>query len=254
MSFLAVEKLIKRMNGGRAVVDEVSFDVTKGETFALVGPSGSGKTTTLRMIAGLEKPDAGRIVLNGEMLNHFGVFVAPERREVGFVFQDLALFPHLNAVDNVAFGLHRLPRKQRRVRAMEMLDAVSIGHLAGRRPHELSGGEQQRVAIARAVAPRPRLILLDEPFASLDPSLRDDVRSCVQDVLAEENMTAILVTHDHAEAFSAAKRVGVMRDGRIEQIGAPQELLQNPRTSFVAEFLGATNIFKPIDEPHSDQL
>ena len=248
MPFLVVEELTKRLNGGNPVVDALGFELVKGETFALVGPSGSGKTTTLRLIAGFERPDHGRIVLDGDLLNHYDVCVAPEHREIGFVFQDLALFPHLSVVDNVTFGLNHLARKQRRTRAMEMLDAVRIAHLAGRRPHELSGGEQQRVAIARAVAPRPRLILFDEPFASLDPSLRDDVRACVQGVVAEEHMTAILVTHDHAEAFSSAKRVGVMCDGRLEQVGEPKDLLQHPSSSFVAEFLGATDMLKPIDD------
>lgn len=245
MAFLVVEDLSKLIDGD-PIVDAVGFEVEKGETLALVGPSGSGKTTTLRLIAGFDRPNQGRIVLDGDLLNHYGVCVAPERREVGFVFQDLALFPHLSVVENVSFGLTRLPRRQRRARAMEMLDAVQIADLAGRRPHELSGGEQQRVAIARAVAPRPRLILLDEPFASLDPSLRDEVRACVQGVLAEEAMTAVLVTHDHGEAFNTAKRVGVMRKGHIEQIGEPKELLQRPVSPFVAEFLGATDMLKPI--------
>jgi iron(III) transport system ATP-binding protein len=185
-------------------------------------------------------------VFDGKVLEDLGVHVTPERRGIGFVFQDLALFPHLSVLDNVSFGLTKLPRERRRNRALEMLDSVRLTDMAARYPHQLSGGEQQRVALARAMAPNPRLILLDEPFANLDPSLRDDVRVRVRDILKAEKMTAVLVTHDHAEAMSIAERIGVMRCGRLEQVGVPKELFQQPQTSFVSEFLGGNTIFRTV--------
>jgi iron(III) transport system ATP-binding protein len=247
MVILRVENISAQIKGrSDLIINSLSFEIIAGEIFALIGPSGSGKTTALRLIAGFEQPFQGRIVLDGHVLEDLGVHVAPERRGIGFVFQDLALFPHLSVLDNVMFGLTRLPRDRRKNRALEMLEAVELSDKASRRPHELSGGEQQRVALARAMAPSPRLILLDEPFANLDPSLRDDVRARVRDILKAEKMTAVLVTHDHAEAMSVAERIGVLRGGHLEQIGVPTELYQQPQTAFVSEFLGRNTIFRTV--------
>ncbi len=247
MAILRVENISAQIKGRPAlIINSLGFEVNTGEIFGLIGPSGSGKTTTLRLIAGFEQPFEGRIVFDGRVLEDLGVHVTPERRGIGFVFQDLALFPHLSVLENVTFGLNRLPRDRRRSRALEVLDAVRLAGMEERRPHELSGGEQQRVALARAMAPSPRLILLDEPFANLDPSLRDDVRARVREILKSERMTAVLVTHDHAEAMNIAERIGVMRQGHLEQVGMPKDLYQRPTTSFVSEFLGRKTIFRTV--------
>jgi iron(III) transport system ATP-binding protein len=250
MSLLRVENLAMQITpGSERLVDGLNFVVSPGEIFGLIGPSGSGKTTTLRLIAGFEQPFQGRIVLDGRVLEDLGVHVTPERRGIGFVFQDLALFPHLSVADNVAFGLHKLPRARRHTRVSEMLEVVWMADKMDRRPHELSGGEQQRVALARAMAPSPRLLLLDEPFANLDPSLRDDLRVRVHTIIKDEKITAVLVTHDHAEAMSVADRIGVMRAGRLEQVGVPRELYQQPRSKFVSGFIGGRS---PHREPEDN--
>ncbi len=227
---------------GLPVVNGLSFEVMEGEIFALLGPSGCGKTTTLRCIAGFETPDRGSVTLAGRTLVSDDERVAPEKRGIGFVFQDYALFPHLSVRDNVAFGLRHLPRRQRLDRADEVLRLTGLGGLEDRMPHALSGGQQQRVALARAIAPRPRLILLDEPLSNLDALLRQEMRDRVRELLRAEGMTAVLVTHDQEEALSFADRVAVMQNGRIEQIGSPQEIYSRPRTLFVAQFLGRTNL------------
>jgi iron(III) transport system ATP-binding protein len=196
------------------------------------------------MIAGFEQPSQGRLVFDGRVVEDLGVHIVPEKRGMGFVFQDLALFPHLRVLDNVMFGLFRLPRERRRERAMDMLEAVRLAEYAGRYPQELSGGEQQRVALARTLAPSPQLVLLDEPFANLDPTLRDDLRADVRDIIKREKITAVLVTHDHGEAVLFADRIGVMCEGRLEQVGEASELYQQPRTAFVSEFFGASSILK----------
>jgi iron(III) transport system ATP-binding protein len=247
VTILRVENISAQIKGGPAlIINALSFEVESGEIFALIGPSGSGKTTTLRLIAGFEQPFQGRIVFDGRVLEDLGVHVPPERRGIGFVFQDLALFPHLTVLENVTFGLNRVPRERRKSRALEMLEAVHLCGMEGRRPHELSGGEQQRVALARAMAPSPRLVLLDEPFANLDPSLRDEVRARVREILKSERMTAVLVTHDHAEAMTIAERIAVMRSGHLEQVGEPKDLYQRPATGFVSEFLGRKSIFRTV--------
>jgi iron(III) transport system ATP-binding protein len=247
MAILRVENISAQIKGGPAlIINSLGFEVDTGEIFALIGPSGAGKTTTLRLIAGFEQPFQGRIVFDGRVLEDLGVHVPPERRGIGFVFQDLALFPHLSVMENVTFGLNRLPKGRRKSRALEMLEAVRLEGMGHRRPHELSGGEQQRVALARAMAPSPRLVLLDEPFANLDPSLRDDVRAGVREILKSERMTAVLVTHDHSEAMIVAERIGVMRAGHLEQVGVPRELYQQPATTFVSEFLGRKSIFRTV--------
>jgi len=243
MSLLRVENLFLRYRGQtRPAVDGVSFSVERGETFALLGPSGSGKTSTLRIIAGFERSERGSVALAERTIEGDGVFVAPEHRNIGFVFQEFALFPHLTVMENVMFGLHRLPRDERAARAMEILDRAQLGEYAGRYPRQLSGGQQQRVALARAMAPRPHVILMDEPFGSLDPDLREDARRKIRGVFRDHEMTGVFVTHDQTEALGFADRIGVMRDGRIEQVGTPEELYRQPRTRFVAAFIGGANI------------
>ena len=200
------------------VVSDVSFDVFPGEIFALVGASGCGKTTTLRLIAGFETVETGSISMGERILADEKKHVPPEARGIGFVFQDYALFPDKNVLNNAAFGLSRkLPKKERHALALETLERVGIAHLHERMPHHLSGGEQQRVALARSLATQPRLLLLDEPFSSLDTGLREATREEVRDVLKASDISVILVTHDQEEALSFAERVAVMNSGRIEQ-------------------------------------
>ena len=243
MPLLQVENLHLRYPGRtKDAVDGVSFSIEPGEIFALLGPSGSGKTSTLRVIAGFERPTSGRIVLDGRTIEGDGAFVAPEHRNVGFVFQDFALFPHLSVLDNVTFGLNDLPKAERRQRALEILERAQLVEHAGRLPRQLSGGQQQRVALARAMAPRPHVILMDEPFSSLDPELREDARRKIHRVFREHGMSAVFVTHDQGEALGFADRIAVMRDGRIEQAGTPEELYNRPATRFVAAFIGGANI------------
>ena len=240
---LSVHCLSKRFGTGLPVVNGLSFGVSEGERFALLGPSGCGKTTALRLAAGFERPDSGRVLLDGRRLvDEDGMWVPPESRGIGFVFQDYALFPHLSVRDNVRFGLRGVARSDRSRRVDEVLKLVDLTPFASRMPHQLSGGQQQRVALARAIAPRPRLVLLDEPFSNLDALLRQEMREKVRDLLAEQGMTAVLVTHDQEEAFTFADRVAVMQGGRIEQVGTPEGLYHRPRTLFVAQFLGQTNL------------
>lgn len=240
---LSVHNLTKRFAPENPpVVQALSFDVEEGEIFALLGPSGCGKTTTLRLIAGFEHADAGTISVGGTPLTGPTLHIPPEQRGVGLVFQDYALFPHLSVLENVAFGLRDLPKEERVRQAQAALELVGMKGFEHRPPQNLSGGQQQRVAIARTVAPRPRLILLDEPFSNLDALLRQSTRDEIRTVLKQQGMSALLVTHDQEEALSFADRVAVMRNGQIEQIGTPEDIYYNPRTLFVAQFLGRTNL------------
>src|SRR3990170_4151806 len=229
---------LTRSFDGVTAVDGLSLVVSAGRIGCLLGPSGSGKTTVLRCIAGFEHPDAGEVLAGGERLSGPGVWVPPERRRIGMVFQDYALFPHLDAFGNTAFGLRGLPAIDRRRRAMEMLELVGLADHARKMPHELSGGQQQRVALARALAPRPRLVLLDEPFSNLDAEVRMDLAQHVRTALLAEGATSLLVTHDQREAFAIADEIGVMRAGRLEQWDAPWRLYHSPATRFVADFVG----------------
>ena len=229
---------VDKRYGSVLAADHLDLTAAQGELVTLIGPSGCGKSTALRLIAGLERPGGGTIRIAGELVAGPHRFQQPERRRVGLVFQDHALFPHLTVGQNVAFGLHELPRAQRRTRVGEVLDLVRLGHLAARYPHELSGGEQQRVALARALAPRPAVVLLDEPFSSLDESLRAQVRADTVAVLRETGTTGMLVTHDQTEALSVGDRVVVMRDGRIEQADTPERVFEQPASRFVASFMG----------------
>ena len=241
---LSVSCLSKRYgDSALPVVNGLSLDVAEGELVALLGPSGCGKTTALRCIAGFLRPDRGVVRLGERVLDDDGGrHVAPEKRGIGVVFQESALFPHLSVRDNVAFGLQGVKRALRADRVAEVLKLVGLTGLEDRAPHALSGGQQQRVALARALAPRPRLLLLDEPFSSLDELLRAEMRAQVQAALRAEGATAILVTHDQEEALQMADRVAVMQGGRIEQIGTPEAVYTVPRTLFVAQFLGQTNL------------
>lgn len=241
---LEVNQIEKAFEEGKPVVKQATFHVGDDEIFALLGPSGCGKTTTLRLISGFEQLDAGEVILNNQLLSSRSAHVAPQKRGIGFVFQDYALFPHMTALENVAFGLTNLPRHKRNVFAEEVLCRTGMGDFKDRSPAELSGGQQQRVALARAIAPEPELILLDEPFSNLDAMLRNVTRKEVRSIIKKARMSAILVTHDQEEALSFADRVGVMNDGRIEQIGTPEEIYYRPKTKFVAQFLGKTNLFE----------
>jgi iron(III) transport system ATP-binding protein len=223
---------------GARVVEDVSLELARGELGALLGPSGSGKSTLLRAIAGLAPVAAGRVELRGAVVSEPGKLVAPEHRRVGLVFQDLALFPHLDVAGNIGFGLGALDRAARATRVGELLTRFELAGLGHRRPHELSGGQQQRVAIARALAPAPDLLLLDEPFSSLDADLRARLRHDIRQVLRELGVTALLVTHDHAEALGFADRVGVMSAGRLRQWDAPGTIYRQPADAFVAAFVG----------------
>ena len=240
---LSVQDLSKRFApGAPPVVHDVSFDVKDGEIFAILGPSGCGKTTTLRCIAGFERATTGTVSLRDEPLSAPGVHVSPEGRTIGIVFQNYALFPHLTVLDNVAFGLDEGPAAARDERAREALEMVGLGGFEDRQPQHLSGGQQQRVALARTLAPEPDLILLDEPFSNLDALLRQETRQEVRELLKSKGMSAVFVTHNQEEALSFADRLAVMRGGQIDQIGTPEAVYYRPRTLFVAQFLGRTNL------------
>ena len=229
---------VSRAFPGVAALDRLSLTVEAGHIGCLLGPSGSGKSTALRAIAGFERPDSGEIRAGGELLSGPGTWVSPERRRIGMVFQDFALFPHLDASANVAFGLRAVERGARQRRTRELLELVGLGAEAARYPHELSGGQQQRVALARALAPRPRLVLLDEPFSNLDADVRTELAQAVRAALVAEGATALLVTHDQREAFAIADEIGVLRAGRLEQWDTPWKLYHSPGTRFVADFVG----------------
>jgi iron(III) transport system ATP-binding protein len=243
VSSLSISGLVKGY-GGPPVLGGVDLEVPAGSLTAVLGLSGCGKTTLLRLIAGFERPESGRIVLGPQTLEDGSTYLAPEKRGVGYVPQDGALFPHLTVAGNVGFGL---PRAERRGGAVQgLLEMVGIAALAERMPHQLSGGEQQRVALARALARRPHALLLDEPFSSLDASLRNHVREEVHALLREQGVTTVLVTHDQEEALSLADSVAVLREGRIVQQGPPSELYELPADSRLAGFLGAVNLL-PAD-------
>jgi spermidine/putrescine transport system ATP-binding protein len=224
--------------GSFAAVDDVSLDVPSGSFFALLGPSGCGKTTTLRMVAGLERPSGGRILLGDEDVTE----ARPYRRPVNTVFQNYALFPHLDVFENVAFGLRRRRTADVRARVGEALELVELGHLARRRPAQLSGGQQQRVALARAVVNRPDVLLLDEPLGALDLKLRRQMQLELKRIQTEVGITFVHVTHDQEEAMTMADTIAVMNAGRIEQLGSPADLYEWPATAYVANFLGQSNL------------
>ncbi len=229
---------------GRPAVRGLSAHVNAGNIVCLLGPSGCGKTTVLRAIAGFHNLDAGEIRIKGQVVSRPGATLPPERRSLGMVFQDHALFPHLTVADNVAFGLRRHGHAEKQRIVAETLELVGLAELAARFPHELSGGQQQRVALARALAPEPDLILMDEPFSSLDVEMRERLSAEVRDILKKRGTTAVLVTHDQHEAFALGDLVGVMRDGRLLQWDTPYNLYHEPGCRFVADFIGQ-GVFLP---------
>ncbi len=230
--------------GSTPAVRNVSFELAQGEIACLLGPSGCGKTTLLRAIAGFLMPTQGNILLKGEKASEPGKVRSPENRNVGVVFQDYALFPHLTVRKNIEFGLHKRSEHEKRNRSGELLALIGLEALAERYPHELSGGQQQRVALARALAPKPTLILLDEPFSNLDVELKERLTFEVREILKAENMSAILVTHDQHEAFSMADRIGVMHAGELQQWGSSYSLYHQPNSRMVADFIGQ-GVFLP---------
>lgn len=236
---LRIDAVGKRF-GGFTAVDDLSLDIKAGEFFALLGPSGCGKTTLLRMLAGFETPDSGRILLNGEDVAQ----MPPHQRPVNMMFQSYALFPHLNVRDNIAFGLRRagVPRAEINARVAELVALVRLEGLEKRRPEQLSGGQRQRVALARAVARRPQLLLLDEPLAALDKKLRDNTQRELLALQRQLGLTFIVVTHDQDEAMTLADRIGVMNAGRLAQVATPRQLYEEPCSRWVAEFVGDVNI------------
>lgn len=243
MGYITIQQLTKIFpRANKRAVDQFSLDITEGEIVTLLGPSGCGKTTTLRMIAGFEQPTMGEILIDGEIVNNSHIHLPPEKRGIGMVFQDYALFPHLTVEKNVMFGLTKWRMSKKKNRAKEVLEIVGLGEFAKRYPHELSGGQQQRVALARALAPRPSVILMDEPFSNLDASLREKMRHDVKTILKATNTTALIVTHDQKDAFAVSDRVVVMKDGKIEQVDTPIDMYRCPKNCFVAQFLGKTNL------------
>ncbi len=247
MKALSVNNLVKDFPDNRyPAVNDISFNLAKGEILTLVGPSGCGKTTTLRMIAGLEQPDKGEIWIKDAMVSAPGCFVPPEKRGVGMVFQDHALFPHLSVFNNIAFGLRRKKGSNIKQTVSSMLHLVGMESYAERFPHELSGGERQRVALARALAPQPVLVLMDEPFSSLDTDLRIGMREQVRSLLKEVYASVIFVTHDQEEALFMGDRVAVLQKGYLDQIAPPEDIFSHAASRFVAEFMGGS-IFLPAE-------
>jgi iron(III) transport system ATP-binding protein len=243
MSFLRIENLSKRY-GDLWAVRDVSLEIEKGEFFGLLGASGSGKTTTLRMIAGLESLNSGRILFDGKDFTD----LAPEKRGFGMVFQNYALFPHLNVTENVAFGLkaRKLPKDEIKQKIADVLKSVKLSGFETRRVDELSGGQQQRVAIARAIAIEPQLLLFDEPLSNLDVMLREETRNELRELVKNLNLTALYVTHDQDEAFALCDRIAVMENGQILQTGTPREIYDRPETVGVAGFVGRNNLIRAV--------
>jgi iron(III) transport system ATP-binding protein len=249
---LEVENL-RHAYGEQEVVRRLSFSLPRGAIGCLLGPSGCGKTTVLRCIAGFEAVQEGEIRLNGRVVSRPGAALAPEKRRIGMVFQDYALFPHLRIADNIGFGLHGAPDAERSARLRELARLVGLSEELHKYPHEISGGQQQRVALARALAPRPELLLLDEPFSNLDTELRERLSLEVRDIIRASGATAILVTHDQHEAFAMADEIGVLHEGRIQQWDTAYNLYHRPRNRFVADFVGQ-GVFLPARALNAHEL
>ncbi|MHB1126856.1 MAG: sulfate/molybdate ABC transporter ATP-binding protein [Bacillota bacterium] len=231
--------LVKDFGSFRAV-DMVSFTVERGELMGLLGPSGGGKSTILRMVAGLEEPTGGKLIINGRLAEH----IPPQQRGIGMVFQHYALFKHMTVYDNIAFGLQvrKLAKKQIAQRVGELLDLMGLATMADRFPHQLSGGQRQRVALARSLAPRPEVLLLDEPFGAVDAKIRRELRRWLRQLHDEVGITSVFVTHDQEEALEVADRIVIINKGKVEQIGTPREIYEQPATEFVANFIGPVNV------------
>ncbi len=244
---------VRQAYGEQAVIHDLTLSLQKGQIGCLLGPSGCGKTTALRCIAGFESVLSGEIFLNAVCVSSADVFVPPERRRIGMVFQDYALFPHLDVAANIGFGLHRLTKTERARRVDELLHVVHLTVASKKYPHELSGGQQQRVALARALAPKPELLLLDEPFSNLDISLRERLSIEVREIIKNQGITAILVTHDQAEAFAIADEIGVMHHGEMQQLDTAFNLYHRPANRFVANFIGQ-GVFLPGKVINAQQI
>ena len=243
---LEIDYLSRDGQGRVTAVKDLSLDLAEGEIGCLLGSSGCGKSTILRAICGFEPVKSGKILLRNQLVSSASTHTPPNQRKIGMVFQDFALFPHLNVLENIAFGLQHLPSKQRSLVALEWLKRVSLADKADAYPHELSGGQQQRVALARAMAPEPDLILLDEPFSSLDIELRERLAGEMREILKANNITALLVTHDQFEAFAIADKVGVMTEGKVLQWDIPYELYHKPVNRYIADFIGRGVFVKGI--------
>ncbi|MFK7743489.1 MAG: ABC transporter ATP-binding protein [Roseobacter sp.] len=237
-------KNLRRAFEGRAVVDDVSLRIQRGKVTCLLGPSGCGKSTTLRMIAGVEMQDSGEIYVDGNLICDTLFRIPPERREIGLMFQDFALFPHLSVADNVAFGLKTGTKAEKRARVEELLERVDLKRFIDGYPHQLSGGEQQRVALARALAPNPKIMLMDEPFSGLDNRLRDGIRDETLTILKEQDTAVLLVTHEPDEAMRMADEIALMRDGRIVQQGAPYNVYTRPVDRAAVAFFSDANVLR----------
>ena len=243
---------VRKAYGDVVAVDGIDLDVPQGEFFTMLGPSGSGKTTTLRLIAGFESPDEGRILLKGADVST----QPPYERDVNTVFQDYALFPHMTVGENVAYGLKvkRIKKAERTKRTAEVLELVRLGGLMGRKPSQLSGGQRQRVALARAIVNHPQVLLLDEPLGALDLKLRQEMQIELKRIQQEVGITFIYVTHDQEEALTMSDRLAVFNDGRIEQVGAPADVYEHPQTEFVAGFVGVSNVLERSQNGHSTRF
>lgn len=235
--FLNIKSINKTFQKNQCVADNTNLTLKKGELGALLGPSGCGKTTLLRMISGFEKPDSGNIELGGEILSSTDTFVRPENRSIGLVFQDYALFPHMTVRENISFGV-KVSRKIRDKKVDSLIELINLSNIAGKYPHEISGGQQQRVALARAIAPEPSLLLLDEPFSSLDVSLRESLSMDVRNLLKNLEITTLMVTHNQQEAFTLADKTGIMMNGKIQQWDKADSLYYRPKSKSVAKFIG----------------
>jgi len=252
--YLRIANVVKKF-GDTTAVDGVDLEIRKNEIFALLGSSGCGKSTLLRMLAGMERPTSGKIILDGEDITP----LAPYDRPINMMFQSYALFPHMSVADNIAFGLKqdKMPKGEIDARVAEMLDLVQMRKYASRKPYQLSGGQQQRVALARSLAKRPKLLLLDEPLGALDKKLRQQTQLELVNTLEQVGVTCIMVTHDQEEAMTMATRIGIMSEGQLLQIGSPAEIYDYPNCRFTAEFIGETNMFEGpvvVDEPDSVEI
>ena len=245
-----IAESLSREFGTHKAVDQADLRLESGQITALIGSSGSGKTTLLRMLAGMERPDSGRVLSGSEELSSAAKFVPIEKRRIGLVFQDFALFPHLNVLENVMFGLRNLPKQERREVAGDWIEKLGLGHRRDAYPHHLSGGEQQRTAIARALAPAPVAILLDEPFSGLDPAMRDQVRDAALEAVRAANIPALLVTHDASEALVHADQIAVIDSGKILQVGTPEDLYRKPINLKAARALGPVHQIETAALPH----
>lgn len=245
MNILEIHNLQKKFPGAKeAAVKDFNISMHKGEVLALLGESGSGKTTILRMIAGFERPTKGKIILNGQVVADDEYSLAPEKRQIGIVFQDYALFPHKTVAENIEFGLFRFEKDNARQRITEIMELTALQGLENRYPHQLSGGQKQRVALARALAPKPQLILFDEPFSNIDTLIKNQMRDEISSIIKASNVTAVFVTHDTRDAMALADRIVVLKNGKTLQTASPEEIYHKPSSAFVADFFGKTNLFE----------